>query len=52
MREGDTRAKRLEKGAMPLEQVLLKFGAQIADALDKSASEPAWYTGLEARNIC
>src|SRR5258708_13439279 len=33
--EGETLAKRLEKGALPLEQVL-KFGAQIADALDKA----------------
>ncbi|HEY6944813.1 MAG TPA: serine/threonine-protein kinase, partial [Candidatus Acidoferrum sp.] len=29
--EGETLAKRLEKGAQPLEQVL-KYGAQIADA--------------------
>src|SRR5947209_18246478 len=33
--EGETLAKRLEKGALPLEQAL-KFGAQIADALDKA----------------
>jgi serine/threonine protein kinase len=33
--EGETLAKRLEKGALPAEQVL-KFGAQIADALDKA----------------
>jgi serine/threonine protein kinase len=33
--EGETLAKRLEKGALPLEQVL-KYGAQIADALDKA----------------
>src|ERR1700758_320676 len=33
--EGETLAKRLEKGPLPLEQVL-KFGAQIADALDKA----------------
>ncbi len=32
--EGETLAKRLEKGSLPLEQVL-KYGAQIADALDK-----------------
>src|SRR6516162_8222008 len=31
--EGETLAKRLEKGPLPLEQVL-RFGAQIADALD------------------
>src|SRR5260370_39184348 len=33
--EGETLAKRLEQGPLPLEQVL-KFGAQIADALDKA----------------
>ncbi|HEY1481253.1 MAG TPA: protein kinase [Candidatus Acidoferrum sp.] len=33
--EGQTLAKRLEKGPLPLDQVL-KFGAQIADALDKA----------------
>src|SRR5215472_8053112 len=33
--EGETLAKRLEKGLLPLEQVL-KYGAQIADALDKA----------------
>jgi len=33
--EGETLAKRLEKGPLPLEQAL-KFGAQIADALDKA----------------
>jgi serine/threonine protein kinase len=41
--EGEMLAKRLEKGPLPLEQVL-KYGAQIADALDKthrSAGLPA-----------
>src|SRR5271154_6054931 len=33
--EGESLAKRLEKGPLPLEQVL-KYGAQIADALDKA----------------
>jgi serine/threonine protein kinase len=33
--EGETLAKRLEKGPLPLEQVL-KYGAQVADALDKA----------------
>src|SRR5215471_12745199 len=33
--EGETLAKRLEKGPLPLEQVL-RYGAQIADALDKA----------------
>src|SRR5262249_32731755 len=33
--EGETLAKRLEKGPLPLDQVL-KCGAQIADALDRA----------------
>src|SRR5262252_8047758 len=33
--EGETLAKRMEKGPLPLEQVL-KYGAQVADALDKA----------------
>src|SRR5499427_3592369 len=33
--EGETLEKRLEKGSLPLEQVL-KYGAQIAEALDKA----------------
>jgi serine/threonine protein kinase len=33
--EGETLAKRLEKGPLPIHQVL-KLGAQIADALDKA----------------
>jgi serine/threonine protein kinase len=33
--EGETLAKRLEKGPLPLEQVL-KYGAQVADALDRA----------------
>ena len=33
--EGETLAKRLQKGPLPLDQVL-KYGAQIADALDKA----------------
>src|ERR1700752_480282 len=33
--EGETLAKRLKKGPLPLEQVL-KFGEQMADALDKA----------------
>jgi eukaryotic-like serine/threonine-protein kinase len=32
--EGETLAKRIEKGPLPLDQVLI--GAQIADALDKA----------------
>ena len=33
--EGETLARRVERGALPLEQVL-KYGAQISDAFDKS----------------
>src|SRR5215470_3270148 len=33
--EGETLARRLENGPLPLEQVL-RYGAQIADALDKA----------------
>ena len=33
--EGETLVKRLEKGELPLEQVL-RFGTQIADALDRA----------------
>ena len=33
--EGETLAKRLEKGPLPLEHVL-SYGAQIADALDRA----------------
>src|SRR5215472_2368746 len=33
--QGETLAERLQKGPLPLDQVL-KFGAQIADALDKA----------------
>src|ERR1700737_2532348 len=33
--EGETLAKRLEKGPLPLDQTL-KYGAQIADALEKA----------------
>src|SRR4030081_3906370 len=43
--EGETLAKRLEKGPLPLEQ-MLKYGTQIADALDK-----AHRTGVEHRDL-
>jgi serine/threonine protein kinase len=33
--EGETLAKRLEKGPLPLDRVL-KYGAQVADALDRA----------------
>src|SRR5262249_8107450 len=43
--EGDSLAKRLENGPLPLDQVL-KFGMQIADALDK-----AHHTGVVHRDL-
>jgi len=48
--EGDTLAKRLEKGALPLEQVL-KIGAQIADALDKAHRSGVVHRDLKPGNI-
>src|SRR5215469_13969480 len=48
--EGETLAKRLEKGPLALEQVL-KFGAQIADALDKAHRSGAVHRDLKPGNI-
>jgi len=48
--EGETLAKRLEKGPLPLEQVL-KFGAQIADALDKAHRSGIVHRDLKPGNI-
>src|SRR5215472_14078994 len=48
--EGETLAKRLEKGALPLEQ-LLKYGAQIADALDKAHRAGIVHRDLKPGNI-
>ncbi len=42
--EGETLAKRLKKGLLPLEQVL-KLGAQIADASTKPIVA-AWSTAI------
>src|SRR5215813_10130066 len=48
--EGETLAKRLEKGPLPLEQVL-KYGAQIADALDKAHRAGIVHRDLNPGNI-
>jgi eukaryotic-like serine/threonine-protein kinase len=48
--EGETLAKRLEKGALPIEQVL-KLGAQIADALDKAHRSGVVHRDLKPGNI-
>jgi len=48
--EGETLAKRLEKGPLPLEQVL-KYGMQIADALDRAHRSGVVHRDLKPGNI-
>lgn len=48
--EGETLAKRLEKGSLPLDQVL-KLGIQIADALDKAHRNGIVHRDLKPSNI-
>ena len=48
--EGETLAKRLEKGPLALEQVL-KYGAEIADALDKAHRAGIVHRDLKPGNI-
>jgi Tol biopolymer transport system component len=48
--EGETLAKRLEKGPLPLEQVL-KVGMQTADALDKAHRSGVVHRDLKPGNI-
>src|SRR6516162_10072169 len=48
--EGETLAKRLEKGPLPLEQVL-KYGAQIADGLDKAHRSGVVHRDLKPANV-
>src|SRR6266849_1537857 len=48
--EGETLAKRLEKGPLPLEQAM-KCGAQMADALDKAHRSGVVHRDLKPGNI-
>jgi serine/threonine protein kinase len=48
--EGETLAKRLEKGPLAIEQVL-KYGTQIADALDKAHRNGVVHRDLKPGNI-
>jgi serine/threonine protein kinase len=48
--EGETLSKRLEKGSLPLDQVL-KVGREIADALDKAHRSGVVHRDLKPGNI-
>src|SRR6266496_4408500 len=48
--EGETLASRLEKGALPSEQ-LLRYGIEIADALDKAHRQGIVHRDLKPGNV-
>src|SRR5258708_36710781 len=48
--EGETLAKRLQKGPLPLKEAL-KYGMQIADALDKAHRSGVVHRDLKPANI-
>src|SRR5579864_1361701 len=48
--EGETLAKRLEKGPLPVEHVL-KYGAQLADALDQAHRSGVVHRDLKPGNV-
>jgi serine/threonine protein kinase len=48
--EGETLAKRLERGPLPIDQVL-KCGAQIADALERAHRSGITHRDLKPGNI-
>jgi serine/threonine protein kinase/Tol biopolymer transport system component len=48
--EGETLAERLQRGALPLEQIL-RYGGEIADALDKAHRRGVVHRDLKPSNI-